>query len=105
MQITLLRHGKTEFDLSGNARACDLSEIAKFYDLSGIVGEPPDQTMGLVNCHKIVICSDLPRSVQSAEALGATEVYSTESVFRETSIPHFNKGGTSVLSFLSVCGF
>ena len=41
MLITFLRHGKPEFELTGNVRSCELSVIAKSYDLSGIGGVPP----------------------------------------------------------------
>ncbi len=96
MQITLLRHGKPEFELAGNVRACDLSGIAKSYDLSGILGSPPKEAIGLAQDHNIVVCSDLLRSLQSAEALGVTNVHSADSIFRETSIPHFNKGSITL---------
>ncbi|NOX43669.1 MAG: phosphoglycerate mutase family protein [Gammaproteobacteria bacterium] len=92
MNITLLRHGKPEFELAGNVRACDLSDFARSYDLSGITGNPPSEVIDLTKKHKIVVCSDLPRSLQSAKALGVAEVHSASSVFTETSIPHFDNG-------------
>ena len=92
MQITLLRHGKPEFELSGNVKACELSEIAKCYDLSGIIDAPPKDAMIQTKMQDIVVCSNLPRSLQSAKALGVTEVYLATPVFREASIPHFSSG-------------
>ena len=92
MQITLLRHGQTEFELSGNVRARDLKEVARSYDASGIVGTPADEVISLANDHNIILCSDLPRSTQSAEALGITNVHAIDPIFRETHTPYFNKG-------------
>jgi len=92
MQITLLRHGKPEFELTGSARACDLPEMARSYDLSGISDSPPNDVVTVAKRHNIVVCSDLPRSQQSANALGVAEVHSTTSLFNETGIPHFSNG-------------
>ena len=36
----------------------------------------------------IVVCSDLPRSVESARALGVNEIDFIESMFREMELPH-----------------
>ena len=96
MQITLLRHGKPEFELTGNVKACDLSQIAKSYDLSGITGTPPKEAIALTQNHNLVVCSDLPRSLQSAEALGIPEVHLTDALFSETGIPHFSKGSVTL---------
>ncbi|MCU7927406.1 MAG: histidine phosphatase family protein [Candidatus Thiodiazotropha sp. (ex Dulcina madagascariensis)] len=92
MQITLLRHGKPVFELSGKVRAKELSNIAKLYDASGIVGEPPREVMAAVEGHNAVVCSNLARSMESARALGFHKIHLTEPLFRETAIPHFNSG-------------
>ncbi len=92
MQITLLRHGKPAFELNGTVQACELNKIAESYDLSGITGAPPNKTQHLSKTHNIVVCSNLPRSLQSAKALGVTKIHSTTPVFRETSIPYFSNG-------------
>ncbi len=87
-----MRHGKPEFELVGQVRACELSHIAKSYDLSGIVGSPPEEAINLAQDHSVVVCSDLLRSLQSALALGVTDVHSADPMFRETCIPHFSSG-------------
>ncbi|MES9941055.1 MAG: hypothetical protein ABW105_06325 [Candidatus Thiodiazotropha sp. 6PLUC1] len=48
MRITLIRHGKPAFELRGNVPAKALKEIAKSYDLSGIVGTPPKEAISAV---------------------------------------------------------
>jgi len=113
MQITLLRHGKPEFELTGTARACDLNEIARSYDLCGITDKPPSETVMAAKKHKVVVCSVLPRSLQSANALGFTKIHSATSLFNETSIPHFSQGSVKLpiniwivlLRILWLCGF
>jgi broad specificity phosphatase PhoE len=100
MRITLLRHGKPAFELKGKVRAKDLSEIATSYDLSGIVGVPPRETVEAVQGINIVVCSHLTRSIESAKALGYSELYLKEPLFCETAIPHFNSG--SILLPISV---
>jgi len=92
MKITLLRHGRPEFELAGNLKARDLGKMAKSYDLSGIVGNAPNGAIDLSKDHDIVVCSDLPRSKQSTTALGVAEVYLAAPLFNEISIPHFSTG-------------
>jgi len=39
-----------------------------------------------------VACSDLPRSVESARALGFAHLHVADSLFRESALPHFDGG-------------
>jgi broad specificity phosphatase PhoE len=92
MQITLLRHGKPAFELKGSVRGRELSKIAKSYDLSGIVGTPPRDTVLAIQRCRFVVCSHLKRSIESANALGCHEVHVKDPLFCETTIPHFRTG-------------
>lgn len=113
MRITLLRHGKPAFEPKGNVRGKDLGMIAKSYDLSGIVGNPPGETVKAIQGNHVVVCSHLARSVESAKALGFSEVHATDPLFCETAIPHFGSGSVPLpisvwivfLRFLWVFGF
>jgi len=96
MKITLLRHGEPEFKLSGKVKACDLGAIAKAYDVTGIVGNAPDDAVVLSKEHNVVVCSSLPRSLQSAEALGVVDVHLASSLFNETSVPYFTAGSLTL---------
>jgi broad specificity phosphatase PhoE len=96
MRITLLRHGQPAFALSGRVRAEDLRKYAKLYASSGIVGKPPRTTVDAVQGHNIVVCSDLPRSLESAKALGLARIYSEDSLFGEIAIPHFSGGSITL---------
>lgn len=113
MRITLLRHGRPAFELKGSVRAKELGAIAKSYDLSGIVDAPPSETVGVIQGDPVVVCSHLTRSIESAKALGFTEIHVKEALFCETAIPHFGSGSVSlpvgvwivVLRFLWLFGF
>lgn len=92
MRITVLRHGRPAFELKGNVRGKDLGIIEKSYDLSGIVGSPSTETSTAVQGNHIVVCSHLLRSVESAKALGCSEMHVKDPLFRETAIPYFDSG-------------
>lgn len=92
MRITLLRHGKPAFELKGNVRGKDLGVIARSYELSGIVGSPPRETVKAIQGNRVVVCSHLVRSVESARALGCSEIHVADPLFGETAIPHFGSG-------------
>ncbi len=96
MRITLVRHGKPAFELKGNVRAKDLGRIAKSYDLSGIADIPPRETLAVVRGNNFIVCSHLTRSIESAKALGCSEVHAKDPLFRETAIPHFVSGSITL---------
>jgi broad specificity phosphatase PhoE len=90
MRITLLRHGQPDFEWKRSVRGCDLRRLERAYDSAGIIGIPPEETRKLVKLHKFVVCSDLPRSIQSAEALGASAIHISSPIFREMTLPFFD---------------
>jgi len=92
MRITLIRHGKPAFELKGKARGRELAEIAKSYDNSGIVGSPPSNAIRAAQECSFVVCSHLPRSVESAKALGCPDIHVSDPLFCETGIPYFRSG-------------
>lgn len=96
MQITLLRHGKPAFELKGKVRARELGSIVESYDLSGIADLPLDETVLAVQSSQFVVCSHLPRSIESAKALGFSDIHLQDSLFGETTIPHFSRGSLSL---------
>ena len=81
MQITLFRHGKPEFELKGKVRARELGSIVESYDLSGIADLPLDETVLAVQSSQFVVCSHLPRSIESAKALGCSDIHLQDSLF------------------------
>lgn len=92
MKITIIRHGKPAFELKGSVRGKDLGMIAQSYDNSGIVDEPPCETISAISGPSFIICSHLRRSIESAGALGCQEVHLSDSIFCEAAIPHVERG-------------
>lgn len=89
MQITLIRHGRPKYQLSGRVRADELPSIAERYDASGILDTPPATTIDAIAGHDIVVCSHLKRSLESVSALGISDVHLSDPLFAETMIPRF----------------
>jgi len=92
MEITLIRHGEPEYQLSGRAKAEEISDVVKSYDLSGIRDGPSEEVMENVSNICTVVCSDLRRSIESAKALGFKEIHCSHSTFREVAIPQYATG-------------
>ncbi len=59
------------------------------YNSAGIVGTPPIETTHLADEHNLIVCSDLHRSIASADALEVTTIDLSLQIFREVSLPHF----------------
>lgn len=113
MEIVLIRHGKPEIELTGKARAKELSKLINDYNCSGIIEEPPRETKQKALQFQIAVCSDLTRSLESARALGFEDIHLCDPVFREIAIPHFTSGSFTMsfngwgllLRGLSIFGF
>ncbi len=88
MKITILRHGKPDFEWQRSIKGDEFRHIEHEYDASGIVGDPPKNTVNLVAQHKCIVCSDFPRSIQSAKALGAKSIQYSSALFREMNPPY-----------------
>lgn len=73
-----------------------MASISKSYDLSGIADLPLNATLLAVQGSRFVVCSHLPRSIESARALGFSDIHFQDSLFDETTIPHFSSGSLSL---------
>ncbi|MCI5148420.1 MAG: histidine phosphatase family protein [Candidatus Electrothrix sp. MAN1_4] len=91
MRITLLRHGQPDFDWQRKVRGADFRKIKRAYDAAGIIDTPPESSRRLVFSHRIIVSSSLPRSIQSAHALGAHTIHLSSPLFREIHLPCFNR--------------
>jgi broad specificity phosphatase PhoE len=94
MKIILLRHGKPDMPVFGRLKACEMYKWIECYNSVGIdqtVIPPARATEMAANCMAIA-CSDMPRSVASADALKAKEghVHLSDSIFREIALPYAN---------------
>ena len=89
MQITLLRHGKTEFSHKKLLSSESFSNWVKSYNLSGLCesSQPSDSTVEHVAKCNAVICSELHRSKESARKLKIYKIDLTSSLFNEAGLP------------------
>lgn len=92
MKIVILRHGKPDLPAHGNLKACELHKWIESYNSAGINQNlmPPAKTIEIAASCNAVVCSDLPRSIQSVEALNLKPIHISGSVFREMGLPYAN---------------
>lgn len=90
MQIVLLRHGKPKIRTDIWVSAAELGSWVAEYNAAGIDPEfpPPERAIEQVKSCPFVVCSSLPRSMDSALALGIKRVDACESLFRELDLPY-----------------
>lgn len=89
MEIALLRHGKPNVELNGYLSTKDLKKLINAYAKSSIQDVPTEKLKTSFNEH-YVVCSDLSRSVDSAKKLNLKNFHVSNSLYRETALPHFD---------------
>lgn len=90
MKIALLRHGRPAFNDNEKITAENFSQWIDSYNASGLSAQyqPSKQAIDIASqCNKVV-CSDLPRSIDSAYVLGIDQIDDIDSLFREMDLPH-----------------
>ena len=92
MQITLLRHGKPTVPSLEKLSASEFYIWAQEYNASGLCpsSKPTAEAMSYANACNAVVCSDLPRSIESAKALKAGNVVLSDAIFNEAGLPVAN---------------
>jgi len=88
MEIIIMRHGKPVIETSQKISANDFDAWVQKYDQASIdqTCQPSSEAVNIASrCTKIV-CSHLPRSIESARVLKKTP-NTTEFLFREAEIP------------------
>ncbi|MCF6210050.1 MAG: histidine phosphatase family protein [Gammaproteobacteria bacterium] len=92
MKIVLLRHGRPEMEAPGKLKASELHRWINSYNSAGIHqnSQPSAGALKLAKKCKVVVCSDLPRSIESAELLGIEKIDYTDPLFREMGLPYAN---------------
>lgn len=89
-----MRHGRPEVDLEGllkqRVSAAEVGKIVSEYEMSGLSesSQPSLSAQDEVKASGYVICSDLPRAVQSVEKLQGGDKLMIDSSFRESSLPY-----------------
>jgi len=90
MKIVLIRHGKPDIPKPGKIRAREVHQWIKSYNAAGLKldHKPSKEAIEIASNCKVVVCSDLPRSMESARALGVRGIDFTDSMFREARLPY-----------------
>lgn len=89
MKIVLLRHGEPNVPTTGRILADELARWIDIYNASGIKPEsyPSIEVLCIARDCNAVVCSDLPRCIESAATLGVVSQY-IDPEFRELCLPH-----------------
>ena len=89
MQIVILRHGKPNIPSLSSISPDEFSEWVNLYNVSGLSSssKPTLEAIEIANKSKVVVCSELPRSIQSANALNVKEITLKSYLFNEAGLP------------------
>ena len=92
MVITLLRHGKPTTPTLDKLSASKFYEWVQEYNASGLCpsSKPTTEAIRHSNLCNAVVCSDLPRSIESAKALKADNIVLSNPIFNEAGLPAAN---------------
>lgn len=90
MQIVLLRHGKPNIAPPEKIHAHELQQWVDAYNAAGLAAgqAPSTESLHIAQTCRAVVCSDLPRSLESARALGLEDIAAIDPVFREMALPY-----------------
>ena len=90
MEIVILRHGKPKIETSGSVSASGFGLWVDAYNKTGIdnTHAPPPNAIAQAKACSVVVCSSLPRSIESANAIGAKNIDVHDSMFRECEMPY-----------------
>ena len=93
MEISLIRHGKSKHIENNRITCTEFQEWIEKYDSNGVFEENhyPSVTIEKISKAKIVITSDLKRSIESARLLNLNRNIGvvSDALFRETELPTF----------------
>ena len=92
MEIVLIRHGLPKIDTSKKLGASDFGKWISQYDQAGIdlSQNPTSDVIERVKSCSFIVCSNLPRSVESAHALNIETPDIINNLFRECEMPYAN---------------
>ncbi len=95
MKITIIRHGKPNIAALGWQTAAAFGQSILAYDEAGLSASStpsPSTLTGIEDC-SLILCSQLPRSIDSAKALASHQTTLSDPVFNEAGLPHAHWGG------------
>ncbi len=114
MRIILMRHGKPDVQYYSLLTAKDFKTWIYDYDHVSLCENsyPSPEIISLANNSRVIVCSNLKRSTESAKKLGV-QVHRSEPIFREMQIPYISvpiirlpaKIWSNIFRALWFCGF
>jgi len=92
MEIILLRHGKPEIPSLKKINAAGFSQWVEQYNRAPLCSSsiPTNDVISMAKVCNAVVCSELPRSIDSALALGVEKINLKSSQFNEAGMPVAN---------------
>ncbi|MED1599796.1 histidine phosphatase family protein [Alkalihalophilus marmarensis] len=89
MEISLIRHGKSQFNEKKRVTCAEFERWVDNYNASGVHRQAiyPPETLLKITSANVLITSDLKRSIDSAAILHPEGITITHSLFRETELP------------------
>lgn len=89
MEISLIRHGRSLWTEDKPLTSREFKNWIQKYDDNGVFEEKtyPSETLNIVANTKVIITSDLIRSIKSAEFLNPDITSKQDPLFRETELP------------------
>lgn len=90
MEIVLLRHGRPKIDKDRRLSAAEFGLWVLEYNAASIDIDfkPPANAIEQASRCAFIVGSDLPRSLDSAKALGVENIGACQSIFRELAVPY-----------------
>ena len=92
MEIILLRHGEPDIPASSKLSASAFCGWVKDYNAAGLSmsSKPTHEALTCASDCNAIVCSNLPRSIESGKALNAEKVILSDSIFNEAELPSAN---------------
>ena len=89
MEISLIRHGKSQLTENDKITFIEFKNWVEKYDFNGVSEESiyPSETIEKVTIAKVVVTSDLKRVYCLAEVLNPEAKTISDPLFRETELP------------------
>ena len=89
MEIILLRHGKPEVPLQEKMSARSFRQWVYKYNHAGLSSQskPSGSTQSIASRCDAVVCSSLPRSLESAQLISKKGIMLSSSLFNEAGLP------------------
>jgi len=89
MKIVLLRHGKPDLKMDQRIKSSDFRNLIEAYNNSGIDDSVKPSVVAIeavANCD-FIVCSDLKRSIESAQLLQVNKIHLSDAKFKEMDLP------------------